>query len=174
MFIKAVLFSSLAALAIAGDASCSAEPAGAGPAISPDTADAFSASTELSDLATNAATPDCYLQAFSNKQGLPQGSYLLNTYTLDAYDPEACKQYCTDTTFCSGINIFFERWPTVMPAVGCANPASTTNIKCALYATTITVFGAKDNFEQELGPLDESGESFKVVVAGSNAYNYNC
>lgn len=95
MFIKSLVIASLASLALASGPACTAEPAGSGPAITPDTAAAFVASSELGQTALDAATPDCYLQAFANKQGLPTNSYLVETYSMSSYDPVACAQYCT-------------------------------------------------------------------------------
>lgn len=47
------------------------------------------------------------------------------------------------------------------------NPASVTNIKCALYATTISYLSTQIEYEATV-------EEFELVVAGSNGYNYNC
>lgn len=93
MFITSLVLASLASLTLASDA-CFAEPAGSGPTISPDTAAAFVASTDLEDISFSATAPDCYLQAFASQSGLPTNSYLMNTYSMDAYDSAACSQYC--------------------------------------------------------------------------------
>lgn len=80
----------------------------------------------------------------------------------------------SDTPGCTGINLYFQRTPSVTPDADCANPASTTSIKCALYASTITLTGGSVAYEEAIGPEDAVGEAFMSVVAGSNAYNYNC
>lgn len=94
MFIKTLVLASLASLALATDTTCAANSPGTGPSITPDTAAAFTASSELSALSIAALTPSCYLKAFSNETGLPIHSYLLETYTLDTYDTDSCAEYC--------------------------------------------------------------------------------
>lgn len=75
--------------------------------------------------------------------------------------------FSSDTLGCTGINTYFAREPSVEPGEGCMNPASVTNIKCALYATTISYLSTQIEYEATV-------EDFELVVAGSNGYNYNC
>jgi hypothetical protein len=54
----------------------------------------------------------------------------------------------------------FERDPSVVPADSCANPASTTVIKCVLWGSPITAETAVNTGQWRNG--------FQVVIAGSN------
>jgi len=59
----------------------------------------------------------------------------------------------------------YERDPLVVPGTGsgCTNPASTTNIKCALFGTNVTAAAAIN--------VGQYRSQFHVVIAGSNGYN---
>ncbi|KAI0153061.1 hypothetical protein GGR57DRAFT_492494 [Xylariaceae sp. FL1272] len=142
---------------------CDPEPVGAGPIPSTDTAAAFLAFSDLSDAAENAAVPAGYVSAFTNLQASSSAYGYLGFTNLDSYDPAACAAKCdTIGDACSGVNIYFERDPSVTPGAGCPNPASTTNIKCVFWGGSLNTANSKN--------VGSSREQFEVVIAGSNGY----
>lgn len=117
----------------AASTTCSATPAGAGPAITPDTFDAFVGSDLLTPSYNNLTTPPNYsqIQGDQNKSIGSKGWYSLST--LSAYDSSLCAAKCDSLERCEGFNLYFERDPSVnVDPNNCPNPASTTNIKCVL------------------------------------------
>ena len=84
----------------------------------------------------------------------------LGLYTLQSYDTIKCQELCDSATACYGINIYFERDPSVNPAAGCDNPASITNIKCTLWGSQVSGDAATNTGQWR--------DSFHVVIAGSN------
>lgn len=85
--------------------------------------------------------------------------------TLKTYDVNACAAKCNAIANCVSINIYFERDPSVNPGSGdsgCANPSSTTNIKC-------TFWGGPVNAENAINK-GQWRNNFQVVIAGSNGY----
>lgn len=139
---------------------CSPQPSGAGPVPSPDTADAFLASPEISAAAAAATAPDGYYSTFSNLKASNNAYGLLGFRTLDAYDADACAARCNSDDNCSGFNLYFERAPSVDPGTGCEDPPSTTAIKCVWWGGLVN----KDN---ALNDGQWRGQ-FHVVIAGSN------
>jgi hypothetical protein len=61
-----------------------------------------------------------------------------------------------------GINILFEREPTVEPGAGCTDPDSTTKIKCIFWGGYVAEENANNNGQWR--------DQFHVVIAGSNGY----
>ena len=100
--------------------------------MSPDTAAAFSSSTDLSTIARAAAVPSGYKQSFVDQKGSSQQIGYLTYKTYKSYDVQGCADACDAEKYCFGFNIFFERDPSLEPGAGSLNPASTTNIKCSL------------------------------------------
>jgi hypothetical protein len=83
-------------------------------------------------------------------------------------DTQTCANKCNAINGCMAINIYFERDPTVDPGngnSGCANPASTTNIKCVFWGGPVTSDNALN--------AGQYRNQFQVVVAGSNGYVNN-
>ncbi|CZT20094.1 uncharacterized protein RCC_05951 [Ramularia collo-cygni] len=144
------------------DDKCNAQPMGAGPAVQPDTAEAFTSFPGFSAAANAAQTPSGYKQVFKNLNAAYSG-YSYITYTnLNSYDPKACADACDAYKGCSSFNVYFERDPTLAPGPNCPNPPSTTNIRCALWGSAIDADGATNNGEYR--------EKFHVVITGSNGY----
>ncbi|KAI1260411.1 hypothetical protein F5Y18DRAFT_257260 [Xylariaceae sp. FL1019] len=142
---------------------CTAEPAGAGPVPSPDTVEAFLAFSDLSSAANDAAVPSGYVSTFTDLQASSSAYGYLGFTNLDSYDPAACAAKCNSIgDACSGINIYFERDPSLTPSDGCPNPASTTNIKCVFWGGSLNTANTKN--------AGQYREQFEVVIAGSNGY----
>ncbi|KAI6791944.1 glycoside hydrolase [Hortaea werneckii] len=146
-------------------AACASQPAGAGPVPSPDTASAFQRYSAFASAAAGASPPSGYSQTFSSLQASNNAYGYMGYTTLQSYDPQQCANKCNAITGCVAINIYFERDPTVEPAAGCPNPASTTNIKCVFSGGPVT----KDNALN----TGQFRNQFQVVIAGSNGYVSN-
>jgi len=139
-----------------------AQPTGAGPVPSPDTASAFLANAAISSIAVNAPTPSGYVSAFTNLQA-ENNAYGYMGYTLlNSYDTAACAAQCNTIAGCQAINVAFERSPSVDPGTGCDNPASTTLIKCVFWGSPVNAANAVNNGQWR--------DNFQVVIAGSNGY----
>lgn len=143
-------------------AACASQPLGSGPVPSPDTDTAFLSSTDLSAAANNAVTPNGYYNTFTNLQGSSNSYGYLGFTTLASYDVQACASTCDAIRGCSGINIYFERDPTLEPADACPNPASTSTIKCVFWGGYVAAANAKNKGQWR--------NKFHVVIAGSNGY----
>ncbi|KAH0032034.1 hypothetical protein KCU78_g2666, partial [Aureobasidium melanogenum] len=127
-----------------------------------DTDTAFLSSTDLSAAANNAVTPNGYYNTFTNLQGSSNSYGYLGFTTLASYDVQACASKCDTILGCSGINIYFERDPTLEPADACPNPASTSTIKCVFWGGYVAAANAKNKGQWR--------NKFHVVIAGSNGY----
>ncbi|KAK4985647.1 hypothetical protein LTR50_005847 [Elasticomyces elasticus] len=153
------------------NAACAPQPDGYGPAVrNPDTDSAFLAYQPFATTAKSAAAPFPYSTSFQNLQGSSQMNTYMGLYTLKSYDVAQCTAYCDAAAGCLGVNIYFERDPTINPAAACPNPASFTNIKCTLWGSAVTAASAT-NMGQWRGPNDANGQAFHVVIAGSNGYS---
>ncbi|KAK8119239.1 uncharacterized protein PG998_003865 [Apiospora kogelbergensis] len=141
---------------------CQTQPVGAGPVPSPDTASAFLSYAAFASQASAAPVPSGYTQAFSNIAASSSAYGYMGYTTLQSYDTALCASKCDAISGCSAINIYFERDPTVEPADACANPASTTNIKCVFWGGPVS----KDNSKN----AGQWRNKFQVVIAGSNGY----
>lgn len=149
-------------------AACAALPTGAGPIASSDTAANFLAIPELASTALAASTPAGYTQVFSNLNASNNAYGYLGYTTFKTYDVAGCAAKCNSINGCVSFNIYFERDPSVDPgtgASGCANPPSTTLIKCAFWGGPITVANANNP--------GQFRNQFQVVIAGSNGYVSN-
>jgi hypothetical protein len=128
------------------------------------------ASNDLSKAAQEAGTPNGYVKSFTNLQGSTQqiGYLTYKNIASGAYDVDGCASFCNSVKFCVGFNIYYERDPSKDPNdASCANPAPITNVKCSLYGYPVASESAT-NKGQWRGPQDASGESFHVVIVGSN------
>lgn len=143
---------------------CAPQPNGKGPVPNPDTADAFLASPEFASAAAAATAPPGYYSTFANLKASNNAYGLLGFRTLDAYDAAACAARCDADEHCSGFNLYFERSPTVDPAANCADPPSTTAIKCVWWGGLVN----KDN---ALNDGQVRGD-FRIVIAGSNGCKF--
>lgn len=88
--------------------------------------------------------------------------------TLQTYDSQACANKCNKINGCISFNIYFERDPTVDPGTGnsgCANPPSTTQIKCVFWGGPVDTDNALN--------VGQWRNQFQVVIAGSNGYVNN-
>lgn len=86
-----------------------------------------------------------------------------------SYDVAGCAARCNAKKNCVSFNIYFERDPTVDPGSGnsgCANPPSTTLIKCAFYGGPIDASTAVNKGQWR--------NKFQVAIAGSNGYTKSC
>ncbi|KAI9785603.1 MAG: hypothetical protein M1816_000349 [Peltula sp. TS41687] len=149
---------------------CAPQPSGYGPKANPDTAEAFLSDPVLQ--ASDAAEPQGYTVSFRSKKGSVSGNTYMGYKTLESYNTVECAQFCDATYGCAGFNIYYERDPSFNPAQACPNPASTTNIKCSLWGSPVTPESAT-NEGQWRGPMDQNGEAFHVVIAGSAGFNRN-
>jgi hypothetical protein len=93
---------------------CEAQPPGAGPIPSPDTAAAFLSNSVYEATATAAPVPSGYRQTFSNLAASSSAYGYMGYTTLQSYDTALCASKCNAINGCSAINIYFERDPTVV------------------------------------------------------------
>ncbi|RDW58609.1 hypothetical protein BP6252_13085 [Coleophoma cylindrospora] len=150
---------------LSGRAACDPQPTGAGFVPSPDSASAFLAAPTFAALASAAPTPSGYTNTFTNLQGSVNAYGYLGYTTLTTYDTAKCATKCNAITGCVGINVFFERDPTVSPGTGCTDPASTTVIKCTFWGGYVAAENALN--------VGQYRSQFHVVIAGSNGYMSN-
>ncbi|KAF2766591.1 hypothetical protein EJ03DRAFT_176112 [Teratosphaeria nubilosa] len=140
--------------------SCAAEPTGYGPVPTPNTAAAFSNFSAFASAANSATTPSLYWQTYANLNG-SQLATSSNTYLghheIQSYDPAACTALCDSTARCLGVNLYFERDPSVVPAAGCPDPEARTAIKCALWGSPVNAVQAVNYGQWQ--------ESFQVLVS---------
>ncbi|KNG46635.1 hypothetical protein TW65_06639 [Stemphylium lycopersici] len=142
---------------------CEPLPPGSGRVPFPDTAEAFHSFAPFSDAAIAAPTPAGYIKAYSNLHTTyDEPSQFVYYKNMDSYDVAECAAACNHEAKCNAFTIFFERAPTVEPGVGCANPNSTTLIKCDLWAGTIL-----PSIPLNKGQMRHQ---FHSVMAGFNAY----
>lgn len=141
---------------------CDPQPTGSGPVPVPDTASAFLAYASFSSLASAAPTPSGYVNTFTNLQGSSGAYGYMGLTTLATYDPALCASKCNAITGCVGINIYFERDPSVDPGTGCQNPPSTTVIKCTFWGGYVAAENAVNTGQWR--------NQFQIVIAGSNGY----
>lgn len=157
-----------------GGYSCVAQPTGVGIGPSTDTAAAFVKYTVFHGDAISAALPSGYLISFAaSNAAVQQNTDFMTYYLLPSYNTQTCADYCTNTYGCQAWNIFFERAPSVNPAVGCPNPPSVTYVKCSLFSQTVASSQLATNAGQWRGPYSGANvtQNFQVVIAGSNAFN---
>ncbi|KAF9870602.1 hypothetical protein CkaCkLH20_11908 [Colletotrichum karsti] len=141
---------------------CSPQPAGNGPVPNPDTSAAFLSSTDLSNAANNAPTPDGYVNTFKNLQASSSAYGYMGYTTLNAYDTKVCASKCDAINGCIAFNIYFERDPSIEPADSCPNPSSTNVIKCVFWGGLVDQNNANNRGQWR--------NNFEVVIAGSNGY----
>ncbi|MCJ1258937.1 hypothetical protein MMC24_006771 [Lignoscripta atroalba] len=145
---------------------CSPQPDGYGPKTTdPDTAEAFLANPAYSNIANGAATPQGYSLSFVDLHGSTESPTYMGLYTLEKYDTIKCQQLCDAAQYCSGINIYIERDPSVDPGTGCDDPPSIANYKCTLFGAHVTEASATN--------LGGYRDNFHVVIAASNGYSKN-
>ena len=157
---------------------CDPLPAGTGPTVNtPDTPAAFLTFPQFHNEAKAANAPEGYNKIFTDLDGSTQSTGMIRLKTLTSYNVQACADLCDASVDnaklanCFGFNFYVERDPSLSAGAGCPNPASNTNYKCVLYSTraAITAPLAK-NKGQFRGPKDANGNSFQVVISGSNGY----
>lgn len=149
-------------------AACTALPTGFGPVASPDTPANFLALPDFASNALAASTPAGYTQAFKNLNASNNAYGYLGYTTYKTYDVAGCATKCKSISGCVSFNIYYERDPIVDPGSGdsgCANPPSTTFIKCAFWGGPVTVANANN--------VGQWRNKFQVVIAGSNGYVSN-
>ena len=147
---------------IAGRAACDPQPTGSGPVAAIDTAEEFLTYSALSTAATGATTPSGYSNTFQDLHASSSAYGYMGMTTLSSYDPAQCAAFCDNIDGCLGINIFFERNPTLEPGVGCEDPPSTTVIKCVFWGGYVEAANALNEGQYR--------DQFHVVIAGSNGY----
>ena len=112
-------------------------------------------------MATAAPTPDGYEVVFINSNASLTASDYMGLYTLTSYDTLGCASLCDQASGCQAFNMYIERDPSLnASAENCPNPPSTTNYKCTIWGTPVSVDEAT-NFGQYQ-------DSFQAVIAGSN------
>lgn len=161
------------AAAIDVNYACAVQPTGVGITPKTDTAAAFTAYSSFHGAAISAAYPAGYLISFAGATKAVQAQGYMTYYSLASYNPQTCANYCTNTYGCTSFNIFFERSPSLNPALGCASPPSVTYVKCSLFSQTVVSEQLATNAGQWRGPYSGNNltQNFQVVLAGSNAYN---
>ena len=144
---------------------CLAQPTGAGPVPSPDSASAFLSYDSFAASATAAASsvPSGYVSTFTNLQASNNAYGYMGYTLLKEYNAQTCADKCTLINGCQAFNVYFERDPTVNPdSDSCNNPASTTQIKCVFWSGPVTTDNAVN--------YGQWRNQFQVVIAGSNGY----
>ena len=152
---------------------CAPQPGGAGPRPGDGSVDAYTDSNNALRANAKAATaPSGYTESFKDKTGSSQQIGYITYKNIDSgeYDVNACAAFCDSETYCLGFNIYYERDPSVDPAAACPNPPPITNVKCSLYGYNVAAKAAT-NEGQWRGPQDATGQSFHVVIVGSNGYS---
>ncbi|KEQ88150.1 hypothetical protein M438DRAFT_371138 [Aureobasidium pullulans EXF-150] len=137
-------------------------PDGYGPAVSPDTADAFTSSDALSWAAKSASTPGGYYQVFQDYKASVSTSGYRGYKTYQSYDVAKAANDCRAIKGCKSFNIFFERDPLQDPSATCT-PGSTNVIKASFWSVPLSKPVATNKGQYR--------NKFQVVIAGSNAYN---
>ena len=149
-------------LVIAARAACDPQPTESGPVPSPDTDAAFLAYSVFSSAATGATTPLGYSNTFKDLHASSSAYGYMGMTTLSSYDTAQCAAYCDAIDGCFGINIYFERNPSLEPGVGCEDPPSTTVIKCVFWGGYVEAANALNEGQYH--------NQFHIVIAGSNGY----
>ncbi|KAI9801928.1 MAG: hypothetical protein M1833_002243 [Piccolia ochrophora] len=149
---------------------CAPQSNGKGPKPPVDSDAAFLAYDKFRTQSKSAAVPAGYEPAFNNLQGSIHQNAYMGVHTFDTYDPAKCAQRCNAHAGCVAFNVFFERNPTVDAGPECPNPPAFTNPKCTLWGLPVAAASAT-NKGQYRGPQDANGNSFHVVITGSNGYN---
>lgn len=103
--------------------------------------------------------------------------------TLTSYNTTECAADCNKIDGCVAFNLYYERDPSLDPnAQSCPNPPSVTNIKCVFWGVPVSKATATNNGQFRTSspppfplsshpPNNLPGDSFQVVIAGSNGYN---
>lgn len=160
---------------------CDPQRLGFGPAVIPDTAEAFLAFEDFKTTAEGAPVPSGYKQTFKNLKASNSAYGYMGYTELESYNTALCASKCDAITGCSGmsfapnfqliciltlipqgINIYFEREPSLEPGAGCVDPDSTTKIKCVFWGGYVADESANNNGQWR--------DRFHVVIAGSNGY----
>lgn len=147
------------------------QPGGAGDVPGDGSTNAYlKTDSSLRQIARDANTPTGYEQSFQDLTASSQQIGYLTYKNLDSYSTDKCAEFCNSEKYCQGFNIYFERDPKFEPKEGCANPEPITNIKCSIYGYGVAKLAAT-NDGQWRGPQDANGQSFHVVITGSNGYS---
>ncbi|KAF2468768.1 uncharacterized protein BDR25DRAFT_304752 [Lindgomyces ingoldianus] len=141
---------------------CVELPQGSGDTPKPDTPAVFQSYSVFAQVARSAPIPPGYRQTFGNLQASCNAQGYLGYASMRSYNPTMCAAFCNKTLGCQSFNIYYERDPTLNPGPGCLNPASTTFIKCVLWAGQVNAANAVNTGQWRA--------NFQVVIAGSNGY----
>ncbi|KAF2085164.1 hypothetical protein K490DRAFT_47488 [Saccharata proteae CBS 121410] len=143
---------------------CCALPSNTALAAGTDAPEAFTTDAVFSSMATAAAVPTGYTQAFSARTAAIQEVGYRGVYTYNTYDVSSCASLCTADPLCQSFNIYIERDPIVRPDYQvCTNPPSTAFVKCTLYGYPVAAAALTNQGGYQA--------DFHVVIAGSNGYN---
>ncbi|KAH0335609.1 hypothetical protein KCU74_g2422, partial [Aureobasidium melanogenum] len=139
-----------------------------------DNAANFLANTYYASVASAAALPTGYNQAFVNQQASCNAFGYLGYDTFDTYDIATCASRCTARNGCVSFNMYFERdpsgesvlalfWrpPTYLNLLGCSN-SSVTVVKCVYWGGPVSQDNAVNT--------GYTSDGFTVAIAGSNGY----
>jgi hypothetical protein len=141
---------------------CEPQPSGQGVVPDGDSVDTFLAYQGFADAANGASVPSGYVQTYQNLKASSSAYGYMGYTALDSYDVALCASKCDAIEGCSGINVFFERDPSLEPASSCPDPPSTTTIKCVFWGGYVAEENANNDGQWR--------NDFHVVIAGSNGY----
>ncbi|KAF1344800.1 hypothetical protein BDV97DRAFT_373159 [Delphinella strobiligena] len=146
------------------DGTCKPYTPGSGPAISPDTVEAFLCNKQLYEESATAPTPDGYQEAFTGLNGPLSALNYMGLYTLTSYDTLGCASKCDQASGCVAFNMYAERDPSLdANNANRPNPPSTVNYKCTLWGAPVC--------DEEATNHGQYRAQFQVVITASSAYN---
>ncbi|PSR83562.1 hypothetical protein BD289DRAFT_279959 [Coniella lustricola] len=142
---------------------CAPQSAGSAPSPTADTVSAFLSNKAYQVLASQAATPPGYIPTFTDLDAAVSANTYLGYETLTSYDTASCAALCDATDLCTGFNIYIERDPGWNPdQCSCAEPASTYNFKCSIFAGGVYASSATN--------VGQYRDEYEVVITASNGY----
>lgn len=143
---------------------CATQPAGQYKYVPTDSsAPGFLADKVLYSAALAETAPSGYDWSFAGfYASVNQAGYMGYT-DLTGYNASQCSAVCDQWTGCKGFVVYFERNPTLYPAVGCSDPSMQTMVRCALYSQAVD-----SKYASNIG---QWRSDFAVVISGSNGYN---
>ncbi|KAH7377761.1 hypothetical protein BKA66DRAFT_588395 [Pyrenochaeta sp. MPI-SDFR-AT-0127] len=133
----------------------------------PNTLETFKHFVVYSNTAASALTPIGFERILVNSDAAIRSDKFMTYYELPSYDTNACADICKATRGCDSFNIYFQRNPSIAPAVACPNPEANVLVHCGLYSEPVLASQAL-NFGQVRGPADANDKAFQVAIRGSN------
>ncbi|KAJ4372694.1 hypothetical protein N0V86_008058 [Didymella sp. IMI 355093] len=137
----------------------------------PNTPEAFASFGYYDEVANQTTTVPNYETAMiAGHAAILSHDHYLMYKEMPSYDVGACAKACDGLKECASFNIYFQRYPSLVPGPACPNPDANTVVRCVLFDKPMSAFQAT-NKGQIRGPADEVGDTFEVLMRGSNAYN---